>query len=120
MQHADSSLQPLAYGEKPPRLPLWRAARRALAVFAIPIAFWFVTIGYVDRQWRALAPGMTPAQVNQKLWAFASYPNPKYQGLSPGQYVIRYELFHMGKATMIQIVFNTDGTVADAQPIYDI
>jgi hypothetical protein len=90
-----------------------------LAILAILALFSLGTIGYVDRQWRALKPGMTRTQVNQQLWAFTSFPNPQYQGLTPGQYVIRYEFFHMGKATMIQIVFNADGTVDDAQPIYD-
>lgn len=123
MQHADAPTQPLAYEEEPPRVSLGRMARLALLVLgivAIPVVFWLSTVEHVDRQWRGLTLGMMRTRVSQKLCAFASYPNRQYQGLAPGQYVIRYELFRMSKATMIQIVFNADGTVADAQPIFDV
>ena len=85
----------------------------ALAIFGV------CSYAYVAHQWGGLKPGMTRSQVDQKLWAFGSYPS-QYSGLGPGESVIRYELFGMGKLTMIQVIFNPDGTVADAQPIYDI
>lgn len=123
MQHTDSSAPSLEYGQQSPRVSSRRLARPALlvlALLAIPVVLWILTIGYVDRHWRSLTPGMTRAQVDQKLWAFARSPNPKYGGLFPGQFVIRYELFRMGGWTTIQIVFNADGTLDEAQPVYDV
>jgi hypothetical protein len=96
-----------------------RLALLALLLVVALVIFFLCTQAYTAHQWGALKPGMTRSQVDQKLWAFGSYPS-QYSGLGPGEFVIRYELFRMGKLTMIQVIFNPDGTVADAQPIYDI
>jgi hypothetical protein len=123
MQQAEPSNIGLDYGWQPHRVSLRRLVRPALLVLltlSVPVVFWLTTTAYVAQRWRNLTPGMARAHVDRQLWAFTSHPNPTYQGLGPGQFVVRYELFRMGKATMIQVVFNADGTVSDAQPIYDI
>jgi len=122
MHQAESSSVQLDYEWQPRRVSLRRLARPALLVLlvlAAPVVFWLTTIAYVEQQWRMLTPGMARAQVDRQLWAFKSYPNPPYQGLGPGEFMVRYELFRMGKATAIQVVFNADGTLSDAQPIFD-
>jgi hypothetical protein len=61
---------------------------------------------------------MTCAEVDRHLWEFARRPNTTYNGINPGQFVVRYELLWFGKAAAIQVVYNADGTVCDPQPIF--
>jgi hypothetical protein len=90
-----------------------------LLLLATPIIFYVWVHAYLENKWGALRPGMTRVQVDRELGAFRSYPS-QYSGLGPGQFVIRYELLGMGKLTMIQVIYDPDGTVYDAQPIFDI
>lgn len=32
---------------------------------------------------------------------------------------MRYELFHLGKPTVIQVIYEADGTAYDVQPVFD-
>jgi hypothetical protein len=117
------SLTKLDYARQPRQKQLRRLlwpVMRVLLILTIPLGVWVLAKAYVDHQYGKLTLGMTRIQVDRQLWAFASYAEPGYGGLTTGQFVIRYELLHMGKETMIQIIFNPDGTAADVQPIYDL
>jgi hypothetical protein len=62
---------------------------------------------------------MTRTQIDKRLWAFRSYPFPQYSGLGPGQSGIRYELLGMRKWTMIQVIYEPDGTACGVQPVFN-
>ena len=121
-QNATSLPSNLPYARVPrpgaPRRLVWPTVS-LLLLLGTPIVFYFCVHAYTSHKWTALRPGMTRGQVDRELGAFRSYPS-QYSDLGPGQFVIRYELLHMGKLTMIQVIYNADGTVYDAQPIFDI
>jgi hypothetical protein len=76
---------------------------------------------YVWNTYNGLAEGMQRQEVERRLGAFRSYPNPIYGGLGPGQFVIRYELRvieEAGLSTTIQIIYNPDGTADNVQPVF--
>jgi hypothetical protein len=81
----------LDYSQRAHRLrPLLWSALRMLLILAILPIFWFCATAYVDREYTKMSAGMTRVQVDRQLWAFASYPDPGYSGLAPGQFGIRY------------------------------
>jgi hypothetical protein len=97
----------------------------ALLLLALYILAWFAAHQYTSRRyagitsWRYGGPGMTRAQVDRHLWAFTTRQNTQYQGAGPGRTLVAYELLWFGKPATIQIVFEADGTVWDAQPLFD-
>jgi hypothetical protein len=90
-----------------------------LSVPVVIVGLEFGAYQYASGKYRGLTPGMTRAEVNRHLWAFASYQNTRYQGAGSGRIVIRYELLWFGKSGSIQVVYNADGTVLNPQPIFD-
>jgi hypothetical protein len=111
----------LAYAPPPPR----RRKRRVIAwlIALPPVALvMFIALGlsanlYASSKYGGLRPGITRAQAERHLWAFARHPNPRYNGAGPGGFAIRYEFLWFGKSSSIQIVYNANGTVGDPQPI---
>ena len=83
-------------------------------ITSLPLAAnWYASVMY-----SGLKPGMTRANVDRHLWAFASSPTA-YQGIGPGYFVVRYDFLWFGKSACIQVIYNPDGTVSDPQPIFD-
>lgn len=88
-----------------------------LALFSIALTA--AGNAYAAERYTGLKPGMTRAQVERHLWAFARRPFQAYQGAGPGRFVIRYEFLRLGKNAAIQVIYNANGTVADPQPLFN-
>jgi hypothetical protein len=96
-----------------------------LLILALYLLAWFAAHEYTARRYGGITSaryngrGMTRAQVDRHLSAFTSRQNTRYQGAGPGRSVVRYELLRFGKSATIQIIYEPDGTVWDAQPVFD-
>ena len=95
----------------------WILALLLLSLVLVPAIPLLANL-YADMMYCGLRPGMTRAKVDQHLWAFARRPNITYQGIAPGEFVVRYEFLWFGKAAAIQVIYDANGTVLDPQPIY--
>lgn len=100
-----------------------RAAGVALAlVLASPFLFIVGLLGanlYVSWSYDRIQPGMTRAQVDRRLWAFASARNTVYNATPPRHTMVNYELLRLGKSARIMVLFDPSGKVVDVIPAFD-
>jgi hypothetical protein len=98
------------------RLVGWSIAVLSLAL-AFAVALPFLANAYTGVMYKGIQMGMTRAQVDRHLWAFARHTNTR-SGLAPGGYAIDYELLGLGKQTTIVVFFRNDGTSVGLMPAF--
>jgi hypothetical protein len=101
-----------------PRAVVWALGLWA-AIVVLLVVLPFCGQAYTAGRYKGLRPGMTRAQADRRLWAYAASA-VRYQGAPPGSVVIRYNLLWFGKMAAIQIIYDSNGKALDVQPIFEM
>lgn len=102
---------------------LRRAVGTAIAlVLTLPLVLTMALLAanlYASWNYAGIRPGMTRAQVDRRLWAFAAARNTAYNAMPPGHTMVTYELLRLGKSTRILVQFDPAGKVSGVVPAFD-
>jgi hypothetical protein len=81
------------------------------------VVLWFAIQRYLSERFQGVTPGMSRAQVDSHLRAFAIRPGT-YQ-VAQGDTVVDYELLWLGKSGTIKVIFGPDGKPCGVIPAFD-